>query len=128
MAIKRPPPPPENRQLTLDFEPGLVSKHRNLRDCVSTCIYRRGLSTVAIELNESPGNLTNQLSDESSRKFGIDDLEQFIEKSKDVTPIYYLVEKFLHQHEAEAEHDAALAALGPLLAQIAPLMKKAGLA
>ena len=59
--------PPEKRQLTLDFEPGLIERHRHLRDCIATGIYRRGLSTVAIDLNESPGNLTNQLSDDSQR-------------------------------------------------------------
>lgn len=43
-----------------------------------------------------------------------------------MTPIYYLVEKFLNK--AEAEHDAALAQIAPILAQLAPLLKKAGLA
>lgn len=57
---------PKN-QLTLDFEPGLAERHRNLRDCIGAGIYRRGLSTCAIDLNESPGNLSNQLSDEMRR-------------------------------------------------------------
>lgn len=113
-------------QLTLDFQPGLADRHRNLRDCVTTSIYRRGLTTVAIELNESPGNLTNQLSDESNRKFGIDDLELMMEKSGDYTPIYYLIDKFLH--DKTRQKDAALAQAAPLLAQLAPLLKQAGLA
>lgn len=117
--------PPEKRQLTLDFEPGLVERHRHLRDCIATGIYHRGLSTVAIELNESPGNLTNQLSDESQRKFGVDEFERYLEKSKDYTAIYYLVEKFLNK--VDVEQDAALNALMPALAQLAPLLKKAGL-
>lgn len=116
----------EKRQLTLDFEPGLVERYRNLRDCVGTGIYKRGLSITAIDLNESPGNLGNQLSDDSQRKFGIDDFELYLQKSGDMTPIYYLVEKFLNK--AEAEHDAALAQIAPILAQLAPLLKKAGLA
>lgn len=117
---------PPKKQLTLDFEPGLLERHRNLRDVVSTGVYRRGLSTTAMDLNESPGNLTNQLSDESQRKFGIDEFETYLEKSKDYTPIYYLVEKFLNRQDAE--HDAAMANLLPLLAQLAPMLKKAGLA
>jgi hypothetical protein len=112
-------------QLTLDFEPGLVERHRSLRDCIATSIYRRGLSTVAIELNESPGNLTNQLSDDSPRKFGVDEFERHLEKSKDYTSIYYLIEKFLHK--PDIEQDAALAQLLPLLSQLAPVMRKAGL-
>lgn len=112
-------------QLTLDFEPGLVERHRNLRDCIGAGIYRRGLSTCAIDLNESPGNLSNQLSDESQRKFGVDDFETYLAKSKDFTPIYYLVEKFLGKADGEAH---ATQAKLDALAQIQVLMKQAGLA
>ena len=117
----------EKSQLTLDFEPGLLDRYRSLRDCVATSVYKRGLSLCAIDLNESPGNLSNQLSDDSQRKFGIDDLELYLEKSKDFTPIYYLVEKFLNTGksvEKEADGAEALQALAALM----PLLKKAGLA
>jgi hypothetical protein len=112
-------------QLTLDFEPGLVDRHRNLRDCIGAGIYRRGLSTCAIDLNESPGNLSNQLSDDSQRKFGVDEFETYLAKSKDYTPIYYLIEKFLGQQDKEA---TATQAKLDALAQIQALMKQAGLA
>ncbi len=115
---------PQNSQLTLDFTPGLADRHRNLRDCIASSIYKRGLSTVAIELNESPGNLSNQLSDESPRKFGVDCLEQYLEKSKDFTPIYYLIDKFLH--DKSQQQKAALAEAAPLIAQLAQLLKQAG--
>jgi len=111
-------------QLSLDFEPGLVERYRNLRDVVSTSIYKRGLTTCAIDLNESPGNLSNQLSDESQRKFGIDEFETYLEKSKDFTPIYYLVEKFLAQPEKDS---SAMQKKLDALAEIQILMKKAGL-
>ncbi len=116
--------PPKN-QLTLDFEPGLAERHRNLRDCIGAGIYRRGLSTCAIDLNESPGNLSNQLSDESQRKFGVDEFELYLEKTRDFTPIFYLVEKFLSKSQ-QSDQEAAkkLAALE----QIQALMKSAGLA
>lgn len=116
----------QQNQLTLDFEPGLSERHRNLRDCIASGIYRRGLTTVAIDLNESPGNLSNQLSDESQRKFGVDDFETYLEKSKDYTAIYYLIDKFLH--DKSHQKNAALAQAAPLLAQLAPLLKQAGLA
>jgi len=117
---------PDKKQLTLDFEPGLLDRHRNLRDCIGAGIYRRGLSTCAIDLNESPGNLSNQLSDESQRKFGVDEFELYLEKTKDFTPIFYLVEKFLNKPEVKSS--AALQALPEALAQIQALMKQAGLA
>jgi hypothetical protein len=116
---------PQIDQLTLDFEPGLSSKHRNLRDCIATSIYRRGLSSVAIDLNESPGNLGNQLSDDSQRKFGVDELELYLEKSGDFSPIFYLIDKFLH--DKTQKQNAALSQLAPILQQLAPLLKQAGL-
>ena len=116
--------PPKN-QLTLDFEPGLAERHRNLRDCIGAGIYRRGLSTCAIDLNESPGNLSNQLSDESQRKFGVDEFVLYLVKTKDYSPLFYLVEKYLSKSHT-SDHEAAkkLAALE----QIQLLMKQAGLA
>lgn len=115
---------PAKNQLTLDFEPGLTSRHRSLRDCIGSSIYRRGLSTTAIDLNESPGNLSNQLSDESQRKFCVDDFEMFLEKSKDYTAIYYLVEKFLGGLDGEAR---ATQSKLDTLAQIQSLMKQMGM-
>lgn len=118
---------PEKIQLALDFEPGLLDRHRSLRDCVATGVYKRGLSLCAIDLNESPGNLSNQLSDDSQRKFGVDDLELYLEKSKDYTPIYYLVEKFLNNSKS-VEREAASAEALQAIASLMPLLKKAGLA
>lgn len=112
-------------QLTLDFEPGLLDRHRSLLDCVATSVYKRGMLMTAIDLNESPGNLSRQISQDSNRKFGVDELEVFLEKSKDFTPIYYLIEKFLNKPEMKSS--AALAALPALMAQMAATMKAAGL-
>ncbi len=118
------------QQLTLSFEPGLVEIYPSLRECIATGVYQRGLGKVAIDLDCAPSNLSVQLSaqidsDNKKRKFGVDDLERYIEKTGDTTPIYYLVEKFLHK--AEAGHDAALAELAPQLAHFGALLKRAGL-
>lgn len=118
------------QQLTLSFEPGLVDIYPSLRECIATGVYQRGLGKVAIDLDCAPSNLSVQLSapnDDSSkkRKFGVDDLERYIDKTGDTTPIYYLVEKYLHK--TEAGHDAALAELGPQLAHFGALLKRAGL-
>lgn len=116
--------PAQTTQLMLDFEPGLTERHPNLRACIAAGIYRRGLGRVAIELNESPGNLTNQLSDDSPRKFGVDEFEEHLEKSHDFEAIYYLVEKFLHR--PDVKQNAALAQLPAVMAQLQQLMKAAG--
>lgn len=82
-------------QLTLNFEPGLVERYGSLRDCVATGVYQRGLKRVAIDLDQAPSNLSVQLSDDPSRRFSVDSLETYIEKTGDKTPILYLVERFL---------------------------------
>lgn len=116
-----------SQQLTLNFEPGLTERFGSLRECVATGVYQRGLSNVAPSLDKAPGNLSVELSEDPTRKFGIESLELYIERFKDFTPIYYLIAKFLHQEE-DTEREAALAQAAPLLAQLAPLLKKAGLA
>mgnify|MGYP003443030078 FL=1 len=114
-----------DQQMTLSFEGGLVDRYGCLREVVATGIYQRGLKRTAIDLDTAPSNLSVKLSDDPSRSFSVELLEKYIETSGDMTPIYYLVEKFLRQ--PDATQSAALAQLGPILAQLAPLMRQAGL-
>jgi hypothetical protein len=112
-------------QLTLSFEPGLSDRHMSLRDCIAACVYQRGLGNIAIDLNKAPGNLSVELSEDTSRNFSVDSLERYVEKTGDTTPIYYLIDKFLN--DQGHKQNAALAQLAPMLRQLAPLMKQAGL-
>lgn len=111
-------------QLMLDFEPGLTERFTSLRDCVATGVYQRGLSRVAIDLNESPGNLSTQLGEAESRHFSIDKFEQYLAKTGDMTPLYYLCERFLS--DKQAKQGAAMNELALMLAKMQPLMKQAG--
>lgn len=112
-------------QLTLSFEQGISERHRTLRECVATGVYQRGLGNVAIDLNKAPGNLSVELSEDHTRHFSVDSLESYIDKTGDTAPIYYLIDKFLN--DKGHKQNAALAQLGPMLQQLAPLMKQAGL-
>jgi hypothetical protein len=112
-------------QLTLSFEQGLSDRHTSLRACVAAGIYQRGLGNVAIDLNKAPGNLSVELSDDASRHFSVDSLEAYIGKTGDTTPIYYLIDKFLN--DKGQKQNAAMAQLAPILSQLAPLMRQAGL-
>jgi hypothetical protein len=112
-------------QLTLSFEQGISERHLSLRDCVAAGVYQRGLGNVAIDLNKAPGNLSVELSEDATRHFSVDNLERYIEKTGDTTPVYYLIDKFLN--DKGQKQDAAMAQLGPMLQQLAPLMKAAGL-
>lgn len=120
-VIKQP-----SNQLTLNFEPGLSERHLSLRDCIAACIYQRGLGRVAIDLNKAPGNLSVELSEDHARHFSVDSLETYIEKTGDTAPIYYLIDKFLSPKDSSQSD--AMAQMAPILAQLAPLMRQAGLA
>jgi len=115
----------EKKQMTLDFEPGLCDRFQSLRECVATGVYRRGIGSVAIDLDQAPGNLSVQLSSDNARHFSVDSLEKYIEKSSDHTPIYYLIEKFIKSPNAESA--AASAEVMALLQSIAPQLKKLGI-
>lgn len=116
----------DTTQMTLSFEPGLRDRFPSLRECIATGIYQRGLSNVAPSLNKAPGNLSVELSEDPTRKFGVDSLEEYIDKFHDLTPIYYLVEKYLG--EKDAAKDSAMDELKALARQMQDVMKRAGVA
>lgn len=110
-------------QLTLSFEPGIAERYGCLRECIAAGVYRNGLGNTAIDLDVAPGNLSVQISADPSRHFSVESLERYIEKTGDTTPIHYLIDKFLRESSAGNE----LATLLPMLKQMVPAMKKAGL-
>jgi hypothetical protein len=105
-------------QLVLDFEPGLVERFGSARECVAQGVYQRGLKRVAADLDEAPGNLSVKLSDDPVRHFSLDMFERYIEKTGDLTPVYYLVEKFLgeSQRDDDDELERQLAELASKIA------------
>lgn len=113
-------------QLTLDFTPGLTDRHLSLRDCIAAGVYQRGLGRVAIDLNQAPGNLSVQLSEDTTRNFSVDNLEKYIEKTGDTTPVMYLVEKFLAP-EAKPAHAHAVQAIKNQMAELMQQLEGLGL-
>lgn len=112
-------------QLTLSFEPGLSDRYKSLRECIAAGVYRNGLGNTAIDLDVAPGNLSVQISDDTSRHFSVDSLERYIDKTGDTTPIYYLIERFLSDRAKDSE--AEMAAAMQALRQMAPAFKRLGL-
>jgi len=111
--------------MTLALDESLVPAHRSLRDCVAAGIYRRGLKTVAMDLDLSPGNLSVALSDDPHRKFSVDDLERYMQATGDKTPIHYLIAKYMGD-EASAR-DQALGQVAELLQNLPGMLAAAGL-
>lgn len=114
-----------SRQLTLEFDEGLVSAHRSLRDCVASGIYKRGLKRVAPDLGLSPGNLSAALSDDSQRKFCVDELELYLQTTGDMTPIHYLIARYLG--DVSAARDQAMGQVAELLQALPQMLAAAGL-
>jgi len=114
-------------QLTLDFTPGLMDRHLSLRDCIAAGVYQRGLGRVAIDLNQAPGNLSVQLSEDTTRNFSVDNLERYIEKTGDTTPVMYLEEKFLAP-EAKPAHAKQVQAIKDQMVALMRQMETLGAA
>lgn len=87
----------KQRQLTLNFEGGLTRRYASLLEVVSVGAYRNGYKQLALAMDQAPGNLTLMLS--GARHFPLADLETYIDEFSDLTPIYYLVEKYLRKPE-----------------------------
>lgn len=111
------------QQLTLEFEPSLTERYKDLRECMVACVYSRGLSNVADDLAKSPGNLARELAGDSDRHFSVENLERYIQKQNDLTPIYYLIARYMgDQAEAEA---ATMKRIEGLLAEVASAVGQA---
>ena len=113
-------------QLTLDFEPGLADRHSSLLECIRQCAYthRNPLKTIAADMDISQSDLSRKLSGnpEDPRRFTVEDLEKFVSASGDVTPILYLVEKYLADEEAKQR--AASQQLAKMLPDVLALIKQ----
>jgi len=112
-------------QLTLEFEPGLTARYSNLRECVTACIYSRGLKRVAMDLDKAPGNLSRELGGDSDRHFSVEALERYIQTQGDLTPIYYLIARYMSD-QAAAE-GATLQRVEGLMQEVAALMARSAL-
>lgn len=112
-------------QLTLAFTPGLSTTHRSLRECVATGVYRRGLGRVAGDVDMAPSALCEALAGADRRKLDVDALEAYIASSGDLSPIYYLVDKFCR--DPAAQQLEAMAKLAALAQELPAMLAAAGL-
>jgi hypothetical protein len=113
------------QQMSLSFEPGLSTRYRSLTECVAAGVYQRGLGRVAAHVDVAPSHLSAQLSGggEGSRKLAVETLEDYIAKEGDLTPIYYLVDKFCRDPWAQREE--ALAQIPQMMRQMQALLEAA---
>lgn len=120
---------PNTSQMTLSFEPGLAQSNLSLRDLVTARVHQRGHGRVAALLDMAPSKLTEKLAGLDSagkpRGMTLDEFERYLEKTGDLSPIYYLLDKFLRDPQvAQAE---ALAKLADLATVLPALLAAAGI-
>ena len=119
-----------NRQMTLDFQPGLAERYPSALDCVKTCVYSsaKPLKTIASDMDMSQSDLSRKLANnpDDPRRFSLTDLETYIAATGDTTPVLYLAQKYC---VADSEKQrVALTALASLAPQLQALLKAAGVA
>ncbi|ODT97426.1 MAG: hypothetical protein ABS82_00275 [Rhodanobacter sp. SCN 67-45] len=117
--------------MSLQLEPGLAKKYRSLRRATADVVYRSGLDRCAIAADEGPGNFSKSLADRqkgdtTARRFDLDALEAVLDETRDYTPIYYLIDKYLR--DDQARRDEAISRLGTMLPELTQLLKLAGVA
>ncbi len=114
-------------QMTLDFQPGLTERFNSVLDCVRQGAYthRNPLKTIAADMDLSQSELSRKLSGNTDdpRRMSVEDLEKYLIATNDMTPIYYLVEKFLSDDEAKQRR--AMGELAKQLPAILALIKTA---
>lgn len=114
-------------QMKLDFQPGLAERHDSLLDCIREAVYTQKvpLKTIAADMDMSQSELSRKLSDnpDDPRRFTVGDLEAFIKATGNMTPIYYLVERFLEDDSLKQQR--AMAELLNIAPHLAALIKQA---
>lgn len=113
------------QQFELDFEGGLAARHRSLLECLDDCIGRsqHQKKVIAADLDLSPSALSRRLTTQpkgsAEPRFSVELLEEYIEKYDDLTPIYYLVEKFCQKPEDKKRQAISqLANMMPMLQKL----------
>jgi hypothetical protein len=112
-------------QLTLKLEPGVSARYRTLKECVAVGVHSRGLVQVAGKIDRSPSHLSEALSGSERRKFDVNELERYIAETGDLTPIQYLLDKFMR--DPAALQLAALAKVSVLAQELSAQMAAAGI-
>lgn len=119
-------------QFPLVFEPGLTANHRQLEDCCAAVVHnhRGGVDGVAPALDMSPSELSRRLNahvqregdDKSNRPLRVSDLVGIIETTHDYRPIFWLIERFLR--DPEAQRSQAIQQLAQLMPVVQTLIEQ----
>jgi hypothetical protein len=117
--------PTMSEQMTLSLDAGMTTRFSSLKEVIAAGTYQRGVVAVAGKIDRQPSHLSEALSGSDRRKFCVDDLELYIDKTGDTTPILYLVAKYLR--DPTAAQAEAVAQLTEITRMLPALLAAAGL-
>lgn len=109
-------------QLSLQLEPGLAQRFRDLRECFASCVYARGLGRVAAALDVTSSGLSQMLSGERNLDSGL--IEGYMREFGDTLPAQYMAARWLQ--DAATIQQQAMAAIPALVADLQRLAALAG--
>ena len=108
-------------QMILNFTAGISTQAASLKEYLREealpNLYRERRipkKHVAADMDLSPSELTRKLSENPNdpRNFTTDDLEKYLATQRDMSPVYYLLDKYSENVDDEIEHlEAKLAEL-----------------
>ena len=86
-------------QLTIDFDKSVVAAYSSCTEYVCARVHQQGVpqKAIAADMDYSPSQLSQKLGSngQSSARFTLDDLENYIRVTGDREPLKYLVSKHL---------------------------------
>jgi hypothetical protein len=117
------------RQIEMDFKPGLTRQYRNILDVVRTVVYRypKGLDAVASRMDEGPSAVSKMLNKQedkdNQRNFPLAKLEDVLDETGDLDPIFYLIEKYCVDNEVKKKQ--AIAQIPAIIDQLQDILRQA---
>lgn len=87
------------KQLQINFEPSITEAYNRATDYVAARIHQqhRPQKSIAADMDLSPSQLSQKLGsiENSSARFTLDNLEDYVSCTGDVEPLLYLVAKYI---------------------------------
>lgn len=114
----------EQKQMTLDFEPGLTAKFPSPRSVVAHVAYAFGIRRMAAELDMGHGELSKVLAGDSgygSRNLDVDLAERIMQVAGSDLLADYFIEKF--KGSRRDPKDAAMSRLDALLSEVSDIKR-----
>lgn len=112
-------------QFEIDFEAGLTERFPDFRDCLQASVSGCGrqMKAVAADLDMSPSELSRKLAHNPNDPvhFPACRIPDLIAATGDLSPVYWLVEKFCD--DADAKKRKSIDRLAKLLPEIERLVK-----